>query len=667
MLEGNYAAALAVVAGLIFTITALFRPAVPFARATVCYLSAIAALVYIDWRVEHLSQLLGEPATSSLWSWIFALAEFLCLAEFLVFMLLMSRSRDNGRLAAEYERKLRSGRQSDLPEVDVWIATYDEEWTILEKTLVGALHIDYPREKFRIWVLDDGRRDWLRDRCRELGVEHVTRPDNKGKKAGNHNHALQVTRAPFILSLDADFVPFPNIIFRLLGFFEDPSVGIVQTPQTYYNTDVIRKNLRLHLAPDELAFFYREIQPARDAWDAAFYCGSCAVLRRSALQCIGGFVTETDIEDQATSVKLLANGYKTRFLNETLSVGLAAESSAVFHDQRNRWCRGSIQLVFTSFGPFGRGLNLWQRLFFVQTPWIVWSVAPIIFYLTPALLWLFGWNVYSQAEPNDVLLIPLLLFAAICVSMGWLSRLHWVPVLSAASQIFMAFELAPTAVLAFLKPFGKPLIKIMPVTPKGASASLQRIDLRTFSLLLGLTLVTLSAFLYSILTDYIPVHHSTSMIALSFWTLYTLSITSIACLMCIELPYRQAEERFRVSQPVRIMLTDGGSECGVALDVSLTGARIRLNQHALLTVGQWISLDIPTIGRISASVAREDRSRNEFGLKFESLDQATRHALIRAIFTDARIQSVTLKFSAKPLFVGLLRRFVGIAEEGRSD
>ena len=159
-------------------------------------------------------------------------------------------------------------------------------------------------------MLDDGRRAWLRDLCEAHGVRYVTRPDNRDRKAGNHNHALTVSTAPFIVSMDADFVPFPNFIYRTIGFFRDPTVAVVQTPQCFYNADPLRKNLGLvKYLPDELAFFYRVMQPGRDAWDAAFYCGSAALLRRQALLDIGGFVTVTDIEDQATAVKLLSQGY----------------------------------------------------------------------------------------------------------------------------------------------------------------------------------------------------------------------------------------------------------------------------------------------------------------------------------------------------------------------
>ena len=661
MLSENYSAALALITALVSAVALLSRPATSLARATVCCLAGIAALVYLTWRAEQLEALLFEPVLRNLWLWIFALAELLCMGEFLVFMLLMSRTRDNETLAEKYESTLKGQPREGLPQVDVWIATYDEEWSILERTLVGALHIDYPREKLRICVLDDGRRAWLRERCRELGVEHITRSDNKGKKAGNHNHALQVTNAPYILSLDADFIPFPNILFRLLGFFEDSTIGIVQTPQTFYNTDIIRKSLALRLAPDELAFFYREIQPARDAWDVAFYCGSCAVLRRSALLAIGGFVTETDIEDQATSVKLLASGYKTRFLNETLSVGLSAQTHAVFHDQRNRWCRGSLQLLFTSFGPLGRGLGLMQRLFFLQTPWVVWSFTPLVFYVTPALLWLFGWSLYFQARPEDVLAVPLLLFTTIGVALSWLSRLHWVPILSPASQLFIAVELAPTAVMSLLKPFGKSLIKIMPVTPKGSSATSERVDLRTFCALFCLGLGTLGCFLYGAITDNGPAHHLLVMVAVSFWTIYSLLVITIAILICFEPPSDQSDERVRVIRSVSVALSDGHRECGVALDVSLDGARVRFGEGAKLRIGQRVWLDFPRIGRIAARIVGQEPN-NEYVLEFVWLERPIRHALIRTLFTDPEVQSAAVEFKGKPIFIDLIKRYVGLTE-----
>jgi cellulose synthase (UDP-forming) len=203
------------------------------------------------------------------------------------------------------------------------VVTYDEERTILEQTILGLKQLDWPSDKLNIFVLDDGQRGWLHDLCDAHRMTYVTRPDNRDRKAGNHNHALTVSTAPFIVSMDADFMPFPNFIYRTIEFFRDPTVAIVQTPQGFYNAEPMRKNLGLApYLPDEQDFFYRVIQPGRDVWDAAFYCGSAAMIRRQAILEIGGFVTATAIEDQATAVKLLSKGYKTRYLNEPLSVGV---------------------------------------------------------------------------------------------------------------------------------------------------------------------------------------------------------------------------------------------------------------------------------------------------------------------------------------------------------
>jgi hypothetical protein len=160
--------------------------------------------------------------------------------------------------------------------------------------------------------------------------------------------------------MDADFMPFPNFIYRTLGFFRDPAVAIVQTPQEFYNAEPRRKNLGLApYLPDEQDFFYRVIQPGPDVWDAAFYCGSAAMIRRQAILEIGGFVTATAVEDQATAVKLLSKGYKTRYLNEPLSVGLATESNTVL--------RPTEPLVP---GQFANPLSE------VRTPWARVAVAP---------------------------------------------------------------------------------------------------------------------------------------------------------------------------------------------------------------------------------------------------------------------------------------------------
>jgi cellulose synthase (UDP-forming) len=443
-----------------------------------------------------------------------------------------------------------------------------------------------------------------------------------------------------------------------LGFFVDPRVAVLQTPQTYYNVDAVRSGLGLqHTAPDELAFFYREMQPARDAWDAAFYCGSCALLRRSALEAVGGFVTATDIEDQATAVRLLAAGYCTRYLNETLSVGLSAESVAVLHDQRKRWCRGSIQIAFMPFGPFGRGLKLVHRLMFSMTSWLSNSICPITFSLAPFTLWGLGWKIYPAADATEIMLVPFGLFVAVATTLVWLSRLHWSPLINPAVDLFHAIELAPTAITSFLKPFGKPLVRISPVTAKGDAAANRRVDLQTFGVLVTILGLNLGSLVWVFVADIPRIDQLNELFACVAWTFYALWALTVAALICFERPYRRGEERFEIKQMGELRI---GSIRLPALvrDVSLDGARLRLDTPGEPALGELIELSIPSIGMVCCTVVRVRDARSELSVRFVEMTRETRHRLICTIFTNPAIQTPAEAFNSLPIWLGIIRRFL---------
>jgi Glycosyl transferase family group 2 len=504
-------------------------------------------------------------------------------------------------------------------------------------TIIGLKQLDWPEDKLNIFVLDDGRRSWLRDLCDAHGVHYVTRPDNRDRKAGNHNHALTVSEAPFIVAMDADFVPFPNFIYRTIGFFRDPTVAIVQTPQCFYNADPMRKNLGLvKYLPDELAFFYRVMQPCRDAWDAAFYCGSAALLRRQALLAIGGFVTATDIEDQATAVKLLSKGYKTRYLNEQLSVGLAAESNAVLRDQRNRWSRGSLQILFTNFGPFGHGLRLIHRLLFLQSHWVMMPLTPLMYLLYPILfLWL-GWNAFPDARPEEMLCIPILLSVIIMAAMVWLSRRQFIPFFWHGLQLFLAFELLPQSLASLVKPFGKPLLKINPVTAKGQAAIGRRIDVRPLSCLLAVTLLLVTGLVRAGHDEWFG-GHPLEMATLLFWILYFMSIVTIAGLMCFEPWYRRREERFDLGNEPASLLLAGQVIPVWIMNMSVSGARVRLSHPLVMPIDQPMHLQKRHVGLLPCTLAA--LSDTEMAVAFLPMaNSAVRQALVRALYTNPVVQ-----------------------------
>ncbi|OOZ36705.1 hypothetical protein BOW52_10615 [Solemya elarraichensis gill symbiont] len=172
-----------------------------------------------------------------------------------------------------------------------------------------------------VWVLDDGKREWLKEFCKEHNVNYLTREDNSHAKAGNLNDGLKHASGELFAIFDADFVPLSDYLKRTTGFFvNNPDVGLVQTPQHFYNRDPIQSNLYLDkLLPDEQRLFFDVMAPCRDRWNAAFCCGSCSITRRKAVDEIGGIPTSSITEDLLTTLSLLKAGYKTIYLNEKLS------------------------------------------------------------------------------------------------------------------------------------------------------------------------------------------------------------------------------------------------------------------------------------------------------------------------------------------------------------
>ncbi|HEY3764998.1 MAG TPA: glycosyltransferase [Gaiellales bacterium] len=245
----------------------------------------------------------------------------------------------------------------ETPSVDVYVPTYDEPEEVLRATLTGCAAIDYAN--YRVWVLDDGRREWVRRLAQRYGAGYLTRPTNEHAKAGNINAALSRTDGDLILSLDADHVPQPEILRALVGYFADPGLAMVQTPHEFYNRDSIQHAREDH---HEQSFFFHLIQPGRDVHGAAFWCGSGAVIRRSALVAAGGLSTATITEDFHTSLALHGAGWRSRFHDEPLVYGIAPHNLEQFILQRYRWSAGNLAALWTPQSPLRRnGLTMRQR------------------------------------------------------------------------------------------------------------------------------------------------------------------------------------------------------------------------------------------------------------------------------------------------------------------
>jgi cellulose synthase (UDP-forming) len=365
-----------------------------------------ALLTYLLWRFASVITPNGELDVAALmFSVLLLTLETINGIDHSVYLLIKSRKADRSSEADRFAAELRVRHPADLPWVDIMITTYSEEWEVLEKTIEGAKNIDYVNKK--IWILDDTRRQWLKERCLAEEIGYITRLDNRGKKAGNQNNGLRQTKAPFILQLDADFVPMPAILLRTIGFFSNPKIAIVQTPQSFLNCEPFRWNLGLeHAMSDDAQAFYYDDQASRDAWGVSFFCGTSAVIRRTALESIDGFPEECDTEDIFTPVILLASGWRTICLPEPLSIGVAPTNLAALIKQRTRWCRGNLQMLFLKRGPLRcPGLSLFQRWAFFSPHWITGNLAQILYASATALAW-FSISLFPPVEPLDAFFLP---------------------------------------------------------------------------------------------------------------------------------------------------------------------------------------------------------------------------------------------------------------------
>ncbi|KGV95437.1 glycosyl transferase 2 family protein [Burkholderia pseudomallei ABCPW 30] len=272
--------------------------------------------------------------------------------------------------------------------VDVFVPTYNESVDLVRQTLLAVLRIDYPH---KTWLLDDGNRDKMRDLARELGCEYLARAKNVHAKAGNLNHALSHSDGEFVAIFDADHAPRKDFLKKTLGYFEDPTVAFVQTPQDFYNTDSFNHRASGRWLWSEQSLFFKVIQRGKDSWNAAFFCGSCAVLRRSAVEAVGGFAVDTVTEDIHTSLRLHQKGYKSVYQPESLAFGLAPHSIDAYLSQRLRWGMGAMQVFRREHILTGPGLTLAQRLNYFASILVYFEGwQKMIFYLSSPAVFFFG-------------------------------------------------------------------------------------------------------------------------------------------------------------------------------------------------------------------------------------------------------------------------------------
>jgi cellulose synthase (UDP-forming) len=587
------------------------------------FLTALVLVRYTAWRLaETLPP--ADLGFGTLVAWVFLVFEMVAIVYTLLSIQMLTRRRDNHAQADRGEAALRV-RGREVPAVDVFICTYNEELAVLEKTILAAQAIDYPH--VNVWVLDDTRRDWLRDYCERKGVHYARRPDNTHAKAGNLNNGLRqsaaATNAPYILVLDADFTPHRNIVYRTLGLFDEPKVGLVQTPQFYYNADPIQHNLRATDSwVDEQRVFFDVLQPAKDAADVAFCVGTSFVIRRDAITDAGGFPTGSVCEDIYTTYTLMRFGWVTRWLNERLSNGLSADSIVDYINQRSRWCLGTIQVALLRDGPLrGRGYSFAARVHYVHGL-LHWLTKPFILLMlaAPVLYWYAGVSAF-HATPRAFALYglpPLVMFWGYTY---WISQRRCLPVFTEVTQIVAAMAVTRTIVSSLMRPFGRPF----KVTAKGQDRSRTVVHWNMVLAFGGLIAAMEAAALGAIGSAM-----TTGDMLNVVWTIVTTVYCLAALIACIDRPRPAHDERFPYDADTTLRSTAGVGATRF-VEIAVDGALLR--ESALLRrmpVGERLDLHVDRVGWVSALL--KGRSPKGVELAFDH-DEVLHDHLIRHVFS----------------------------------
>jgi cellulose synthase (UDP-forming) len=649
MMAGNYILAPAVAAVLFAWLLMQVSPRPRgWARVLVVGILSVLTVRYILWR--SLATLnLDTPLNGVFSLGLFGL-EMLMLSSGVIQLFLMLRVRDRRKEADANAIAVLEG--GFTPSVDIFIPTYNEPEFILRRTIIGCQAIDYANK--RVYLLDDTRRPEIRQLAKELGCEYMTRPDNRFAKAGNLNHAFAQTSGELIVVFDADFVPTCNFLTRTVGFFQKERVALVQTPQSFYNSDPIARNLGLEnvLTPEE-EVFYRQIQPIRDGAGSVICSGTSFVVRRAALEHMGGFVTDSLSEDYFTGIRLSASGYELVYLDEKLSAGLAAENMAAHSTQRLRWARGTLQAFFIEANPLTiAGLRPLQRLAHLEglLHWFT-SISRVGYLLIP-LAYSFLGVIPVRATAEELLYFFLPYYLINLLVFSWLNERSRSALLSDIYSLVLAFPLALTVIQVMLNPFSRGF----KVTPKGTSS-----DRYSFNWNLALPLIVL--FILTAISlwrnlgmcmvegwDQEYGYHAKGLGLGWLWSIYNLMMIGIALLILLDVPKPDLYEWFDLRRTVQLTfpshpITPSPHHptllplWGITTMISEGGAEIALTQAGFpsLAGGEMlpVTLEILEDDLILQGVAIRTGVEQEFPtvrVRFESVSLEQQRKLVRMLF-----------------------------------
>lgn len=469
--------------------------------------------------------------------------------------------------------------------VDIFIPTYNEDLQIVKPTIYASLNLDWPKDKLTIYLLDDGDRPEFKAFAQEVGIRYIAREKHNFAKAGNINHALSLASGEFVAIFDCDHIPTRSFLQFTMGWFlQDEKMALVQTPHHFFSPDPFERNLgNFRETPNEGTLFYGLVQDGNDTWNATFFCGSCAVLRRTALDEIGGIAVETVTEDAHTSLRLHRHGWRSAYIRIPQAAGLATESLSAHIGQRIRWAKGMVQIFRLDNPLFGKGLSIPQRLCYLNAMLHFFSGIPrMIFLLAPLTFLIFhAYIIYAPAIAIALYVVPYLIHISLASSklQGAYRHSFWGEIY----ETILAWYTTRPVLSTLFSPYkGK-----FNVTEKGGVMEEGFVDWninRPYLLFFNLNLLGILFAFWRIATGDPDEAWATVMCLL--WVCYNLILLGVAIAVSVETKQQRRFPRVRIKAPAMLLLNNGALYRCYLYDFSDNSCAILLPDNVILSLSQ---------------------------------------------------------------------------------
>ena len=577
--------------------------------------------------------------------------------------------------------------EADLPTVDIYIPSYNEDPELLAMTVVAAVGLDYPKDKFKVFILDDGgtdqkcnqenqkkaqeakdRRATLIALAAELGAGYFTRARNEHAKAGNMNNALGQTSGELIVVFDADHVPMTEFLRETVGYFrEDPRLFLCQTPHFFSNPDPLEKNLgTFKQMPSENEMFYGIIQKGLDKWNGAFFCGSAAIVRRAALDEVGGFSGITITEDCETALDLHARGWNSCYIDKPMISGLQPETFASFIGQRSRWARGMFQIFLLKNPMFKRGLSLPQKVCYLSNmSYWFFPIFRLPFLVSPLLFIWFSMKIYLANAQEFIAYTVIYMIGSMMTQNYLYGRVRW-------TWVSELYEFVQTVYLSrgLLSVILNPRKPTFNVTDKGMSLEKDHMSelAKPYFIIFAVFAVSMVACIWRWFAE--P-DANELLLVVGMWNLFNLLISGASLGVVTERRTlriaidRKAEVAIGTTLAQATILDASYGGCRVRVPAGSLAQPLRAGVEAVLNVALKQGAREMRTMPVFVSNWREDNGAVDIGFKFPPLKLRHYQVLGDLMFVDAAELAAFRANRRKPQ--GILRGAFGLLYWGVTE